>query len=235
MVTKDVATGRYNVEILTDVLDEGSTLTQAAYFDNAISPSYTTTTNTPSAGAPYGGLTCYGLWHLNGKLVAAWISGLDCGNYTVSNGSIFVPYGDGVSAGTGAGLFTAAYYVANPTAVIGFDFNSDGQPVRPASPQESGARNGPALGKIGRDHYIFALLEGTQGIQFGSLLDNTLKPAIFKQPNGTPYLVSQQFSGIFRDQFTSDYGFGPMVAWRVNRGYIGNVVAIGPANATQDI
>lgn len=235
MVTKDAATGHYNVEILTDVPDEGSTLTEAAYFDNAIVPSYTTTTNTPSGGAPYGGLTCYGLWHLNGKSGVAWLAGLDCGNFTVANGSIFVPYGDGVSAGTANGLFTAAYYAANPTAVIGFDFNSDGQPVRPASPQESGARNGPALGKIGRNHYIMALLEGTQGIQFGSLLDSTLKPAIFKQPNGTPYLVNQQFTGIFRDQFTSDYGFGPMVAWRVNRGYIANVVSIGPANATQDI
>lgn len=235
MVTKDVATGYYNVEILTDVLDEGSTLTQAAYFDNAISPSYTTTTNTPSAGAPYGGLTCYGLWHLNGSVVAAWISGLDCGNYTVSNGSIFVPYGDGISAGTGAGLFTAAYYVANSVAVIGFDFNSDGQPVEPASPQESGARSGPALGKKQRNHYIMARLEGTQGISFGAALDSTLKPAIFKQANGTPYLVNQQFTGIFRDQFTCDYDFGVKIAWRVNRGYIANIAAMGAAIESQDI
>jgi hypothetical protein len=234
MVTVDAA-GVYHVEIVTDVLDEGSKLTQAQYLDDAIVPSSTSSSNTAVAGAPYGGLTLNGLWHLNGKTVEAWLAGLDCGNYVVSGGGITVPYGDGISAGTASGLFTAAYYAANPTALVGFDYNSDGQPVRPGAPAESGSRNGPATGKIGRDHYIFALLEGTQGIQFGGLLDSTLKPAIFTQPNKTPYLVSQQFTGIFRDQFTSDYGFGPMIAWRVNRGYIANIAAIGPATATQDI
>ena len=235
MVTLDPVSGVYHVEIMTDVLDEGSTLLEASYLDDAIAPSSTVSSSVPVVGAPYGGLTLNGLWHLNGKTVVAWLAGLDCGDYVVGNGSIFVPYGDGISAGTGSGLFTAAYYAANPTALVGFDFNSDGQPVRPGAPAESGARNGPALGKIGRDHYIFALLEGTQGISFGGLLDSTLKPAIFKQPNGTPYLLNQQFTGIFRDQFSSDYGFGPMVAWRVNRGYIANIAAIGPATATQDI
>lgn len=235
MVTFDSSTGLYNVEVLTDVLDEGSTLLQAAYLDDAVNPTSTTTTNTASAGAPYGGLTLNGLWHLNGKSVAAWLSGLDCGNYTVANGSIFVPYGDGISAGTGSGLFTAAAFTANPAALVGFDYLSQGQTVRPATPQESGARAGPALGKPQRNHYIMAQLEGAQGISFGANLDSTLKPAIFTQPNKTPYLVNQQFSGIFRDQFTCDFAFGVMVAWQVNRGYIANVVSIGAAIKTADV
>lgn len=234
LVTQDPASGLYQVEILTDVLDEGSTLTQAAYLDNAVSPSYTTSVIIPSGGSPTGGLTCYGLWHLNGKSVVAWIAGIDCGNYTVANGNIFVPYGDGISVGTGTGLFTAVYY-ANQAAVIGFDYNSDGQPVEPVAPQESGARSGPAIAKKQRNHYIFAKLEGAQGISFGANLDSTLKLAIFTQPNKTPYLVNQQFTGTFRDQFTSDYDFGVKVAWRVNRGYPANVVSIGAAIETQDI
>lgn len=234
MVTLDQTSGVYHVEVMTDVLDEGSTLPEAQYLDDAVVPTSISSSNTPVAGAPYGGLTLNGLWHLNGKLVAAWLSGLDCGNFTVSNGSIFVPYGDGISAGTGSGLFTAAYYVANPTALVGFDFTSDGQCVRPASGAEGGSRSGPTFGKKNRPHYIIAQLEDTQGISFG--FDSTpMKPAYFKQANGVNLAVNQQFSDIFRDQFPSEYGYDGMITWSVNRGYIANIAAIGAATATQDI
>jgi hypothetical protein len=238
MVTLDAATGHYGVEVLTDVPDEGSTLLDATYLDNAINPSSVTSSNVPIANtAPYGGLTINGLWHLNGKTVTAWLGGLDCGDYVVSNGSIFVPYGDGISAGTGSGLFTATYAgsISLTQMLIGFDFISQGQPTRPASPAESGARNGPALGKLKRSPWVFAQLEGTAGIKFSGYSFADMRTAIFKSPGGKTYAALQTFTGIFRDQFPNDYDLDGMICWQVNRGYPANIVSIGAPIATQDI
>src|SRR5204863_9629442 len=123
-----------HIETMTDILDEGSTLAQAAYLDDAITP--TATSSSIVTPAPYGGLTLYGLWPLNGKTVTAWLGGLDCGDYLVTNGQITVPFGDGVSGGTAAGLFTAAFVATGTTAagdvmftgtmpaLVGFSHNS---------------------------------------------------------------------------------------------------------------
>jgi hypothetical protein len=225
----------YEVQVIADTLDEGAALLQATYLDDSVNPTSTVSSMTPVAGAPYGGLTINGLWHLNGKTVTAWLAGLDCGDLVVANGSIFVSYGDGISGGTGTGLFTAALFAANPVGLVGFDYLSQGQIVRAASPQESGARSGPAFGKRRRVHYIMAELEGTQGLSFGVIL-NRLRPCIFRQPNGTNYTVQQTFTGIFRDQFkTGDHDFDGMICWQVNRGYPANLAAVGAALDTADV
>ena len=57
--------------------------------DDAIVPS-STVVQTPPTGGPYGSLLVNGLWDHNGKTVTAFIAGLDCGDYVVSNGSITV-------------------------------------------------------------------------------------------------------------------------------------------------
>lgn len=233
MVTNDPLTGIRHVEILTDLPAEGSTFAAAAYLDDAVTPSSTVTSNTPIVGAPYGGLTLNGLWHLNGKTVTAWIAGLDCGDYAVSSGSVTGPYGDGVSAGTGAGLFTAAAFAANPTALVGFTFTSDGQCVRPNAPAESGARNGPGFGKKRRSMQYAAQLEGAQGLSFGTTFAKLL-PALFKQPNGTAYLINQAFTGIHWDTLADDYSYDSMLCWRVTRPYPANVVAAGAFLQTMD-
>jgi hypothetical protein len=231
IVSNDPVTNVRHVELLTDTLDEGSTLFQAAYLDNAVVPSSTSYDATP---APYGGLICNGLWHLNGKTVTAWLAGLDCGDYEVINGSISVPYGDGIRGGTANGLFTAAYFTANPSAVVGFTYTSQGQIVRPHSREESGARSGPGFGKKRRNHYVIAQLEGTQGISFGTDF-GILHPALFAEGGGKAFPLTRQFSGIFRDQFNDDYDFDGMICWQITRPYIANVAAIGGAIQTQDI
>jgi len=234
MVTLDAATGIYHVEVMTDTVDEGNTLTQATYLDDAVNPSSVSTSNvTP---APYGGLTINGLWHLNGKTVTAWLGGLDCGDFVVANGSITVPYGDGISAGTASGLFTAAYAASLSLSqmLVGFTFTSQGQIVRPATPQESGARNGPAVGKIRRNQKIAAQLEGAGvGVSFGTTFAK-VDPAKFRQANDTAYLVNQQFTGIYKDTLTDTYSFDGMICWQVTRPYPLNIANIGGFIETVD-
>lgn len=233
MVTVDGAGSAYHVEIMTDLVEEGAALSAAAYLDDAVAPTSTTSTTTPSGGAPYGGLTLNGLWHLNGKTVTAWLSGLDCGDYAVSNGSAVVPYGDGVSAGTANGLFTRDSFTANPTALVGFTFTSQGQIVRPNAPAETGARNGPGLGKKRRAMQYAAQLEGTQGISFGTSFAK-VDPCRFRALDDTKYLVSQTFTGIYWDQLTDTYSYDGALCWQITRPYPANVVAVETFLATMD-
>ncbi len=239
MITSD-GTLRH-VEIMTDVPEEGATLAQAAYLDDAVNPSSVTSSNvTP---APYGGLTLNGLWHLNGKTVQAWCGGLDCGlqesgsfvDFLVTNGSIIIPYGDGVSAGSAKGQFTAAFAAGLSLSqmLVGFSFTSQGQPVRPNAPAESGARNGPAFGKKRRNHQYAVQVEGTQGVSFGSTF-STLKPALFKSAGGMTLPATQSFTGIHWDMISDDYSFDGMLAWQVTRPYICNMAAVGGFLQTMD-
>lgn len=236
MVTLYPPLGIYYVEIMTDAVDEGDNLLQASYLDTAINPSSVVTTNVASANAPYGGLTINGLWHQNGFEVTPWLGGLDCGDYIVTNGSIFVPYGDGISAGTANGLFTAAYAATLSLSqmLIGWSFTSQGQIVRPATPQESGARNGPAVGKKRRNHKLSAQLEGTGiGVSFGTRFTN-LFPAKFRQPNDTALLGNQQFNGVYKDTITDNYSYDGMLCWQVTRPYPCNIANLGGFIETSD-
>jgi hypothetical protein len=242
MVTNDADTGVRHVEILTDTIDEEATLADAWFLDNAVRPSSTSSTNTPSDGAPYGGLTINGLWHLNGETVQVYADGLDCGDrgtgstgytdFVVEDGSVFVPYGDSVSAGCGRGLFTAAF-AATADIVVGFTYNSDGQTVRPISPQDSGARNGPALGKTRRNHRYSALLSNTLGVSFGSTF-STLRAAQLRKANGDPIEPLTMFSGVHSDTIDDNYSYDGMLAWRVSRPWPANIVAISGNIQTQD-
>ncbi len=195
--------------------------------------------------APYGGLTLNGLWHLNGEQVAVTAGGLDCGNYVPVNGSVFVPYGDGVSAGTAGGQFTAIFAATNPQIVVGFPYNSDGQLVRPMTPQDSGARNGPALGKKRRAHQAAALLNtagassagGNQlAIAFGTSFAK-LQPAIVSYGstgNTGSIAPGQSFSGVWFDTIGDESSFDGMLCWRVSRPLPANIVAVEPFLETQD-
>jgi hypothetical protein len=242
LVTNDAATGVRHVEILTDTIDEEATLADAWFLDNAVFPSTTSTTNAPSGGAPYGGLTINGLWHLNGKTVQVFADGLDCGDrgtgstgytdFVVANGSCFVPYGDSVSAGCGRGLFTAAF-AATADIIVGFTYTSDGQLVRPISPQDTGARTGPALGKTRRNHQFTALLSNTLGVSFGSTFSN-LRPAQLRKNNGNPLDPLVMFSGVLHDSIDDDYSYDGMLAWRITRPWPANIVSISGNIQTQD-
>ena len=82
--------------------------------DDAVVPSSFTSSNTAVTGGAYGGVTLNGLWHLNDERVTVTWVGADLGDYVVANGSVFVPYGDSVSAGTALGQFTAAQVARFP-------------------------------------------------------------------------------------------------------------------------
>ena len=266
LATNDTTANIRFVEVLTDILDEGSTPAQAKYLDAQIVPTSTgaasVVTHTPAQAGdtPYGGLVLNGLWPLNGKTVTAWLGGLDCGDYTVTNGSITVPYGDGIAGGEGAfplgcggrtdqGLFTANFVSTGITAnnvtmftgtmpmLVGFTFTSRGQLCRPIQPQDTGSRNGPAFAKLARDHYLMALLEGANGASFGTSFTSTIVPleSAMLKINEVPLTADQQFTGVFRDQFESDYDFDAMPCWQVTRPYICNVQAFGAARETADV
>lgn len=86
-----------HVELLVDLFQETQTLQQAWYVDDGVVP------QAIAIGAF--GVTMYGLWHLNGKIVSAWIGGLDCGDYLVADGNIFVPFQSDPGQ-----FFTAAFF-----------------------------------------------------------------------------------------------------------------------------
>ncbi|HEX9213167.1 MAG TPA: hypothetical protein VF901_21880 [Bradyrhizobium sp.] len=244
MVTNGADNVRH-VETMNDILDEGAALAQAAYLDDAVTP--TAFSIDPAAPAPAGGLTLFGLWPLNGKTVTAWLGGLDCGDYLVTNGQITVPFGDGISGGTATGMFTAAFvstgitafgdvmFTGTMPALVGFSYNSDGQIVRPSQPAESGARSGPAFGKKRRNHQFAIQVEGTQGTSVGTeFTTGRLKPILFKTKGEKAYRVSQQFTGIHWDTIVDDESFDGMICWRVSRPYICNIAAVGGFIQTQD-
>lgn len=236
MITNDAATNTRYVEVLTDMVDEGATLLDAQYVDCAIAPSWVPAS--PADGFPYGGMAFGGLWPLNKKTVTAWICGLDCGDYLITNGAITVPFGDGLSAGTAGGLLTLDYVFSLTTAPIwfGFTYTSQGQIVRPNSPQETGARNGPGFMKLRKTNWFGFQVEGavTDSINYGTDF-SALKPMTFKQPNGDPYTALQQFTGIFRDVVDDNDSFDSMICWEITRPYPANIVAVGGALETKDI
>lgn len=244
LVTNDPTTNIRHVEVLADIPNETTPFPNSWFLDDAVTPSSTSTTNVASAGAPYGGLTINGLWHLNGKTVQVFAGGLDCGDrgpgtdgftdFVVVNGSITVPYGDSISSGPGQGLFTAAFVATNPPIVIGCTFTSQGQMVRPISPADTGARNGPALGKIRRIHRYAMLLSNTLGLSVGSSFGN-LFPAIFKMADGnTPIDPLTTFSGVHQDTLQDDYSYDGMLAWQIDRPVPANVIAVSGNLAAQD-
>lgn len=232
MVTTD-AGGIRHVEMLNDLFEEGDDPNNAWHLDDAVFPTSHTSDVTPIVGAPYGGLTLNGLWHLNGKTVSVWAGGLDCGDFTVTNGSTFVPYGDGVAAGTANGLFTEVFVATNPTIIVGFTYTSDAQIVRPLLPVESGARAGPALGKRRRTHRYALLGLNMAGMSIGTVF-NKLFPVLFKSDANVTLPFGQTFSGVYRDQLNDDYSLDSMVCLRITRPYTAVVQAIESFLQTQD-
>lgn len=117
--------------------------------------------------------------------------------------------------------------------VVGLNYESEGQILRPIIQQNTGALNGPALAKTRREHQYGVLLNRTQGIEFGTDFGD-LKTANLRQPDGTPYTLVELYSGVFHDILQDDYGYDSMLAWRITRPYPATVLAVGPFIATQD-
>lgn len=245
MVTNDLSTNVRHVEVITDTLDELAEMADWWFLDDAVNPSSVVLTQTASAGAPYGGMTVNGLWHLNGKTIQVFAAGLDCGDQgdlktivdpVVTNGSCFVPFGDGISAGSGQGQFTYSFASTLPLdqIVVGFTYNSDGQIVRRIEPADTGARSGLALGLKRRTHRYTALMTNTKGISFGEDF-NHLNPALLKEADGiTPIVTLATFTGVHQDTLDCDSNYDAMLAWRVSRPYQATISAVAGNIETQD-
>lgn len=231
----------HHVVFGTRLPEEEDTIWQAEYLDDAIIPScgesYTADT----------GIRLHGLWSLNNQVVTAFVAGLDCGDFTVTDGYIQVPYG------SASGLFTKRYVTELSAAmedlndlgvlidsgqfaipaVIGFNFISQGQTLRPAAQDATGAQNGPGFGKTRRVNRVAVMVHGTQGLYLGSGFEK-MRPALFKKPGGTGYTKTELFSGIYEDTLDDDNSLDGMLAFETRRPYPSRVLAIGAKLATQD-
>jgi len=230
LVTVDANTV-YHVELLSNIFLETDNPMNAWFLDDAVIPG--TIVVSAATLPPYGGLQLTGLWYLNGKTVSVYASGLDCGDYTVSNGSVTVPFGDGVAAGTGGGLFTLAYFSANPQIVVGFTYTSQGQIVRALLPAESGARNGPALGKKRRVHKYSLLVSNTAGLSIGSNFSK-LFPVLFKSVANVAQQAGQFFTGVYHDTIKDDFSYDGMTCWQTTRPFPAIISAVESFLQTQD-
>ena len=236
----EVIPHRVWVEALRPLFEVEDNLYDAWFVDGSDIPT--------SAQTIFNGTRFFGFNHQLGNTVSVWSGGLDCGDFLVQvGGYVDVPFG---SAG---GLYTAAYLdglvaagydgvtnmvlldgVTPIPAVVGKTYSSSGQIVRPASPADTGARNGPGQGKTRRNHMMTALLNGTQGISFGTDFQHVFpfQPALYV--NGPVYPVTQLYSGVYWDTLDDTYTFDGMVCWTVGRPYPASVVNIGGFIQTSD-
>lgn len=205
-------------------------------------------------------ITFYGMHQFVGQTASVTIVGLDCGNYVVaSDGSVTVPYEsdpDGLLTADylisrsadppdpvyGWGELAATFCVTSSgdvltevtlPVVVGFNFVSDGQIVRPMTSGEVKSPLGAALGKTRRNHMYGALLTSTQGISFGGDFTN-LREAEFQTPDGAAYEMHTLFSGVWWDLCDDDYGFDGMLSWRIARPYPATVAAVSGYIMTED-
>lgn len=83
LVVRDPNTGYHYVYVLTDIFETNNQLGDAYFVDHGTGPAmFDYQTNS---------LTLYGLWRLEGASVAAFVGGIDMGDFTVTNGTITVP------------------------------------------------------------------------------------------------------------------------------------------------
>ena len=120
-------------------------------------------------------------------------------------------------------------------ALGGFSFTSQGQTLRPLSAEDSGARNGPALGKTRRLHQHGALLGATQGISFGTnFTDQIFATNLAAYESGPAIPASSLYNGVVWDTVADDYGYDGMLCWQVTRPVPATVISVEGFLHTQD-
>lgn len=118
---------------------------------------------------------------------------------------------------------------------VGATYISQGQILRPIAPQESGAQNGPALGKTRRVHQHATLVHHTQGISFGTNFTDTLRASQLMSVGGTVPLTALQLKdGIIWTTVDDAYSFDGQLCWQVSRPHPATVLASESFLHTQD-
>jgi len=123
------------------------------------------------------------------------------------------------------------YYLV--PACVGTTFTSQGQRLRPVTTEDSGARNGPAIGKTRRNHRAAFLFLNAAGLKFGTLFTK-LKSVLLKSLGGTAYADNQLYSGVHSDTVTDDYSYDGMIGWQITRPYPATVLSVEGFLDTQD-
>lgn len=120
-------------------------------------------------------------------------------------------------------------------AAVGTTYTSQGQRLRVLSPAESGARNGPALGKNRRNHRLAMLLNSTAGIAYGTDFVK-MHPAKFTTKPGNAQSVAANvlFSGVFSTTLEDSDTYDGMQAWQIVRPYPATILAAASFLETQD-
>jgi hypothetical protein len=119
---------------------------------------------------------------------------------------------------------------------VGYTYASQGQLVRPQSPQETGARNGPGFAKKRRNHEYGIQVVNSQGISVGTSFTaaGQMFPATFKDATETALPPNVLFTGIHWDVCGDDESFDGMLAWEVTRPYPATVSIVGGFIHTED-
>lgn len=190
----------------------------------------------------------YGFWHLTGSTVRVSILGLDMGTYVVSaTGTVTMPY-----ASDAGGLVTPAYLVANSNAltgveqnltfnvttasatvsvtvpaVIGLDYTTQGQVLRPDVASDIHSPLGPGLGKTRRGHEMAAFVQDAIAIKFGTDFTSATQIAARFTTNGSALRAEDSpYTGVYWDLLNDGYGFDGMLSWQVNRPYPCTIVSV---------
>src|ERR1700688_1320955 len=161
------------------------------------------------------------------------------GNLTSASGH---PTPIGTTPSTFSNRF-ATFYGNNPSPMLsgyfggflaGYSYTSQGQLLRPLQPQETGAVNGPALGKTRRSQEIAVSFVNSQGVSIGTDFTTSLHAAAFASPGGTPYTKLQLFSDIYWTKLEDNYSFNSQPTWQITRPYPVTINAVEVFLSTQD-
>jgi hypothetical protein len=245
MVEFDSVQGFRHVTTSRPLFKATDALTSAWFVDDGVVPSGAQ----QSTVGGVSGITFFGLWHLNGETASAVIGGLDCGDYLVGNGSIFVPFGSDP-----AGNFKLSYLQSlsqvggygdmsvlldSPAytfpAVVGLTYTSQGQMLRALKPEEAGARTGPGLGMTRRTHMFSSLfgnmIPGT--VSFGTTFSD-LRPCTPTFPGGSALPTTSMYSGVFWGTLDDDYSFDSQLCWQITRPLPLTIAALDSFAHTQE-
>ena len=185
-------------------------------------------------------VTFYGLWHLYGETVRLSLLGIDMGTAVVAaDGSGTWLYG--ADAG---GIVTPSYLIANTNSltgveqnvtfnvsdatgphtvtvpvVIGLDYTTQGQVLRPDVAADLHSPLGPGLGKTKRAHWLAAFVTDAIAISFGTDFTTSLTAGRFTTDGFTARAADSPFSGVYTDTLKDGYSFDSMLCWQVNRPY----------------
>jgi hypothetical protein len=195
-------------------------------------------------------LTLYGFWHLEAETVRVSILGVDMGTAVVSDeGSITIDY-----ASDAGGLVTPAYLRANSNAltgvennvtisitdavgttsvtvpiVVGFDYTTQGQLLRPDVTSDIRSNFGPGLGKTRRTFYMAALMQNVVEVKFGTDFTNTEYPlttAVFTSDGYTALAEDVPFSGVYESALEGTYDLNGQLCWQVDGPYPCTIAAV---------